>query len=183
MDMSSRQVSYLQPTPSSQQITWLKFTPTPSTESNCIDDNLNWLKWQTERTRRTMTTSTLKSILHLSISQTANCRCKMSSVQAWIWMATPLIGKTHSKSKELSSQPVDVTRVKSHLALASVLKEHIFTSTCTHASRKASQRITLYYRRNEYERKDSCTNNPFNSESSVSIVYWLSLPRGWWSNS
>lgn len=71
-----------------------------------------------------MTTSTLKSILHLSISQTANCRCKTSSVQAWMWMATPLIGKTHSKSKELSSQPVDVTRVKSHLALASVLKEH-----------------------------------------------------------
>lgn len=125
MDISSRQVSYLQPTPSGQQITGLKFTPTPSTESNYIDDHLNWSKRQTERTRRTMTTSTLKSILHLSISQTANCRSKTSSVQAWISMATPLMGKTHTKSKELFSQPVDMTRVKGHLALASVLKEHI----------------------------------------------------------
>lgn len=123
MDISSRRVPYLQPTPSSQQITGLKFTPTPSTESNYTDDNLNWSKRQTERTSKLMTTSTLKSILHLSISRTANCRSKTSSVQAWISMATPLVGKTHSKSKELSSQPVDKTRVKSHLALASVLKE------------------------------------------------------------
>lgn len=126
MDMSSRQVSSLQPTPSSQQMSGLKFTLAPCTESNYIDDNLNWSIQQTERTRRTMTTSTLKSILHLSISQTANYRGITSSVQAWISMATPLIGKSHTtrKCKELSWQPVDMTRVKSHLALASVLKEH-----------------------------------------------------------
>ena len=121
MDMSSCQVSSSQPTPSRQQTPELKFTTTPSTvaESNYSYGNLNLSK-QTETTKRTMT-SALNSTLRQGVSQTAD----YLSLTASVVIATPLVGTIHTKRKALTSQAIGKTRaVKSHSAIASVLKEH-----------------------------------------------------------